>query len=231
MPDDALFLLDAAGKSTIDIRTDLPRYNIYESGVLIQGGITDVTAFWTSDSVAFLIGCSFSFETALANADLVPRHVEMGRNVPMYRTKIPLCPAGVFTGSTMVVSMRPYRRKDIERVRDITREFGVTHGEPVDWGWGALERLGIDDIDIVTFGDNPLTKDGRPLGEARKQLSKGAEGCADLTAEEEIPMFWGCGVTPQEVVMRAGSKILATVIGHMPGHMLVMDVKDDRVKV
>jgi uncharacterized protein YcsI (UPF0317 family) len=33
------------------------------------------------------------------------RHVELGRNVPMYRTNIPCRPAGVFRGP-MVVSMR-----------------------------------------------------------------------------------------------------------------------------
>ena len=46
-----------------------------------------------------------------------------------------------------------------------------------------------------------------------------------------MPVFWGCGVTPQEAVMRAGNKIEGMVIGHMPGHMLVMDVKDDQVKI
>ena len=33
----------------------------------------------------------------------------------------------------MVVSMRPYKKADVERVRDITRPYVKTHGEPVAW--------------------------------------------------------------------------------------------------
>ena len=38
----------------------------------------------------------------------------------------------VFSGN-MVVSMRPYKAADIERVRGITRPYIATHGEPVAW--------------------------------------------------------------------------------------------------
>src|SRR5581483_11736522 len=88
-----------------DVRTDLPRYCVYRDGRLIDEP-TDLMKWWRDDLVAFLIGCSFTFENALLEAGLPLRHVEMGCNVPMYRTNRPCRPAGVFRGP-MVVSMRP----------------------------------------------------------------------------------------------------------------------------
>ncbi|CAC9888228.1 hypothetical protein D6D17_05924 [Aureobasidium pullulans] len=198
--------------SDIDIRHDAPRYMVYQDGRLTISHITNITSQWTEDHVAFLIGCSYSFETALIDDGLPPRHTVMGRNVPMYRTNIPLCPAGAFTGSTYVVSMRPYKRSDIERVRDITRPFVTTHGEPIAWGWHGMRNLGIADINSPNWGDAPVELDGQPL---------------DSTNEDVVPVFWGCGVTPQEAVMKAGLK--GTVLGHAPGHMILLDVKDEDV--
>lgn len=199
-----------------DIRRDAPRYNVYKDGVLLaeHAGCFDVVDHWTDDHVAFLIGCSFSFESALSAAGLTPRHTVLGRNVCMYRTAVPLCPAGVFTGSTYVVSMRPYRASEIEQVREITRGYTDTHGEPIAWGWEALAKLGIENIDKPQWGEVPLTEDGRPLGEF-------------YGSDEEVPVFWGCGVTPQEAVVRA--KIGGMVMAHAPGHMLVLDCRDDDI--
>lgn len=227
---DKLFLVSEDGSSAIDIRTDIPRYNVYRSGKLIEPGCTDILSSWDEDdSVAFLVGCSFSFETALTEAGLTPRHVEKGLNATMYRTKIPLCPAGVFHGTTYVVSMRPYKKKDVERVRDITRAFGLTHGEPIDWGWDAVARLGIEDINVVDWGDAPLTADGMKFGVQRPSSDRSSVSDED-DGEEEVPVFWGCGVTPQEAVMRAGDRIEGLVMGHMPGHMLLLDVKDEQTR-
>ncbi|KAG9516684.1 hypothetical protein KCV07_g6637, partial [Aureobasidium melanogenum] len=198
--------------SNIDIRFDAPRYMVYQDGVLSASHVEDISAEWTEDHVAFLIGCSYSFETALINGKLPPRHFVMQRNVPMYRTNISLCPAGVFTGATYVVSMRPYKRSDIERVRDITRPFVTTHGEPIAWGWDGMKNLGISDISKPDWGDVPLEMNGQPL---------------DSSNNDVVPVFWGCGVTPQEAVMRAGLK--GTVLGHAPGHMILLDVKDEDV--
>lgn len=199
----------------LDLRTDAPKYNVYTDGKLTKSGCCDIKTEWTSDHVAFLIGCSFSFETALSNAGLVPPHTARGRNVPMYRTKQALCPAGVFKGATFVVSMRSYPLSEVERVRDITRPYAYTHGEPIDWGWEALKRLGIEDIDQPQWGDTPLsTVEGRPLGE--------------LTGRDiEVPVFWGCGVTPQEAVMRAN--LPGVVMAHAAGHMILLDVLEASV--
>ncbi|PON21001.1 DUF1445 domain-containing protein [Trichoderma gamsii] len=206
-----------------DLRRDAPRYMVYKDSKLEKSHCSDITAEWTSDHVAFLIGCSYSFEAELTAAGLPPRQLVLGRNVPMYRTTLRLCPSGVFRGGTYVVSMRPYKRRDVETVRNITRRFGATHGEPLDWGWEAVERLGIEDIDGPEWGDAPLDGDGkRAFGEMRG----GAED-ENEDEDEEIPVFWGCGVTPQEAVMRAGLEGL--VMAHAPGHMLVLDARDEDI--
>ena len=165
--------------SSLDIRRDAPKYVVYQDGIFIKE-CTEIEAEWSEDHVAFIIGCSFSFESALAEAGLVARHVTMNRVVPMYRTSVPLCKAGIFNSGTYVVSMRPYKTSEVKAVRDITRGYTLTHGEPIAWGWEAIQELGIIDIDLPEWGAPPLMKDGRPFG-----LSNG--DC------EDIPVFWGCG--------------------------------------
>lgn len=214
----------------IDVRSDLPRYNIYHHGN-VANSVTDVTNWWSPESIAFLIGCSFTFEAALSQAGLAPRHILLGQNVPMYKTKLALCGAGIFTGATYVVSMRPYRKREIERVRTITRAFGLTHGEPIDWGWDGAARLGIDDIDRVDWGSASRDENGQLLGEARqKMLRKQDVAAGEEDPNEVVPVFWGCGVTPQEAIIRAGSLIDAPVISHSPGHMLLLDVVGDETR-
>src|SRR5437764_7862268 len=88
-----------------DLRTDLPRYRIYKHGELADE-VTDATPYWRDDLVAFLLGCSFTFEWALLEAGIPLRHIDRGRNVAMWRTSIDCRPAGAFHGP-MVVSMRP----------------------------------------------------------------------------------------------------------------------------
>ena len=201
---------------SLDMRTDCPKYNVYRDGRLVEDGVADVKRHWTEDHVAFVIGCSFSFESALAAAYLPTRHSILGRNVPMYRTNIPLNPAGVFCGSTYVVSMRPYKKEEVERVRAITRRYLPTHGECVAWGWEAVGRLGIENIDRPAWGDAPLTLDGRPLGEA-------------VGDENNVPLFWGCGVTPQEAVLQTRPE--GVIMSHFPGYMLLLDCLEDDVLV
>ena len=200
----------------LDLRNDCPRYNVYVDSKLTKDGIFNIQSHWTSDHIAFLIGCSYSFESALCNAGLPPRHFVMDRNVPMYRTNIPLNPAGVFTGATYVVSMRPYKKADIPTIRAITRGYLATHGECLAWGWDALDKLGINNIDTPQWGDAPLTLGRRPLSEM-------------MGDDDHVPVFWGCGVTPQEAVMNADLE--DTVMGHAPGHMLVLDCLEDDILV
>jgi uncharacterized protein YcsI (UPF0317 family) len=184
---------------------------VYKDGKLVKDNCQDILEEWTDDHVAFLIGCSFSFEFALAEAGLEARHTTMNRSVPVYRTNIPLCKSGVFNSGTYVVSMRPYKKSEIETVRNITRPYLVTHGEPIAWGWEAIKELGIGNIDEPDWGAQPLLNDSRPLGEA-------------FGDDDNVPVFWGCGVTPQEAVMRAGIK--GIIMAHAPSSMLVLDCRD-----
>ena len=182
-----------------DIASDIPRYRIYEHGEL-TGEYTDVSRFWRDDLVSFLIGCSFSFEWELLAAGVPVRHIEAGTNVPMYNTNIACTPAGTFHGN-MVVSMRPIPYDLITKAVMITGQMPRVHGAPIHIG--DPEVIGIADVNNPDYGD---------LVEIR---------------EGEVPVFWPCGVTPQQIVM--SSKPIF-VITHAPGHMLISDVKNIDLK-
>jgi uncharacterized protein YcsI (UPF0317 family) len=200
--------------ASLDIRTDCPRYNVYLGSKLVRSPVGDILSQWSDDHIAFVIGCSQSFESALIRAGLEIRHVSQNRTVPMYYTNVPLNPSGIFSGSKYVVSMRPFKRQEIELVREITRRYLPTHGEPIAWGWKALKQLGIENIDRVQWGHEPLTADGSPLSTAFGDV-------------DNVPVFWGCGVTPQAAVMNAPLK--GTIMAHYPGEMLVLDCREDDV--
>lgn len=182
-----------------DIATDLPKYRVWENGVLKEE-LTDISHLWRDDFVYFLIGCSFSFEGELLAADVPVRHIEQGRNVPMYLTNIECEPAGIFHGKT-VVSMRPMPADQAIRAVSITASMPRVHGAPIHMGDPA--KIGIADINKPDFGDSVTIHEG------------------------EIPVFWCCGVTPQSVVMSAKPPI---AISHAPGHMFITDVKNTLLK-
>ena len=121
-----------------DLRTDVPRYRIWRDGELVDEP-TDATDAWRDDFVAFLIGCSFTFERALEAEGLPIRHVEQGVNVPMYRTSIDCTPAGRFSGP-LVVSMRPMTPAQAIRATQITSRYGPVHGAPVHVGEPVRDR-------------------------------------------------------------------------------------------
>jgi len=79
-----------------DLRTDVPKYRVFRHGVLEPNEPTDIRGLWRNDFVAFLLGCSFTFENALMRAGLTVRHIALGRNVPMYRTTVACRSAGRF---------------------------------------------------------------------------------------------------------------------------------------
>lgn len=181
-----------------NILTDIPKYRIFRDGKLAEE-VADATPYWTDDMVVFLIGCSFSFEEALMKAGIDVRHISMGRNVPMFRTKVMTDPAGPFKGE-LVVSMRPMTPEDAKKADEITGRFPNVHGAPVNIG--EPEKLGIADVMQPDYGDAVDFKPG------------------------EIPVFWGCGVTPQSVIEHAK---LPLVITHAPGHMFITNMKNDEV--
>ncbi len=171
-----------------DIRTDIPRYNIYRYGSL-EATVKDLHSYWDEKFVTFLLGCSFSFEEALLRAKIPVRHIEENKNVPMYTTNIPCQPAGAFHGP-MVVSMRPLPPDKVVRATQITSRFASVHGSPVHIG--DPSRIGIKNLNKPEFGDRVTIKKG------------------------EIPVFWACGVTPQAVAMEAKPDLCIThTPGHM----------------
>lgn len=175
-----------------DLRTDLPGYCVYEHGELVSRP-TDISSLWRDDLVSFLLGCSFSFEQALMDAGIGLRHVEQRRNVAMYKTNLPCADAGVFR-SNMVVSMRPIRAADVARAVAISGRFPEVHGAPVHIG--HPQAIGIADLDRPDFGD--------PVA----------------LADDELPVFWACGVTPQYAAQLSR---IPFCISHSPGKMLVTD--------
>ena len=182
----------------IDLRTDLPRYRVWRNGEL-AGEADNIGALWRDDLVAFVIGCSFSFEEALLAAGIPLRHVSCGANVAMYRTNLPTQSAGPFAGP-LVVSMRPMRPADAIRAVQITSRFPGVHGAPIHIG--LPQAIGIADLSRPDFGDPVEVRD------------------------DELPVFWACGVTPQSVVMASRPEFCIT---HAPGAMLITDLFNDRL--
>ena len=179
----------------LDIRTDLPRYRVWKHGELVAEP-EDVREFWRHDLVSFVIGCSFSFEEALTAEGIELRHISRGCNVPMYRTSIATHQAGPFHGP-MVVSMRPMTPRDAIRAIQITTRFPSVHGAPVHIG--KPELIGIADVNKPDYGDVVPVRD------------------------DELPVFWACGVTPQSVITTVKPEFCIT---HYPGSMLVTDRKN-----
>jgi len=197
-----------------DLRVDLPKYRVYRDGRSCEEP-HDIVTFWRGDFVAFLIGCSFTFDAILRAKGIPVRHVELGLNVPMYHTSRETVPVGVFSGP-LVVSMRPIPRGDVDRVVRITRDLRlrvighqtdafrsasprqitpVAHGEPVHVG--SPELLGISDLQRPEYGDPVPVHAG------------------------ELPIFWACGVTAQAAAVHARLPLMIT---HAPGHMFIADL-------
>jgi uncharacterized protein YcsI (UPF0317 family) len=132
-----------------DLRFDIPKYRIYQAGQLLDE-VVDIRQYWRDDLVAFLLGCSFTFEAALLKAGVPVRHIEENCNVPMYITNIPCIPAGQFRGN-VVVSMRPVPQDKVVRSVQVTSRFPAVHGAPLHIGDPA--GIGIRDIDKPDFGD------------------------------------------------------------------------------
>lgn len=173
-----------------DLRTDLPLYNVYRDGAL-EETVPDITHLWDEDMVAFLLGCSFSFEHLLLDAGLPVRHIEQQINGPVYRSDRDCLPAGRFHGK-LVVSMRPIPGQLVPEAVTITAAHPEVHGAPVHVGHPA--GLGIADLETPDWGQRVQPHDG------------------------DVPVFWACGVTPQQVALESRVPLMIT---HATGHMFV----------
>ncbi len=183
-----------------DIRTDLPKYCVYRYGKL-EDEPTDIRKDWRDDFVAFLIGCSFTFEAGLVHAGIPVRHMELNQNAAMFITNIGCEPAGVFHGP-MVVSMRPIPAHQVAKAVQVSGRYPSVHGAPIHIG--SPEALGVKDIQKPDFGDASVFHPG------------------------EVPVFWACGVTPQSVAMTAKPEMMIT---HSPGHMFLTDIPNESLAV
>jgi len=177
----------------IDIRYDVPSYNIYKNGEL-NASVKNIQDYWRKDLVSFAIGCSFTFEHELLKHNLSIDHVDNNKIVPMYKTNIKNISSGVFN-SNMVVSMRIFKKSDEKKIIDISKQFLFAHGEPIHIG--EEKKIGIEKILRPDWGDPPRLK-----------------------KNDESYYFWACGVTPQNALMQAKIPFCIT---HTPGHMLITD--------
>ena len=159
----------------IDIRTDVPSYNVYRHGKL-DSQVRDLTEHWQDDFVAFALGCSYTFEAALIAAGIRMAHIEQDLTVPMYKTSLQTVPAGPFGGG-MVVSMRAIDHDQLHSVVDICKGYPHAHGAPVHIG--DPTEIGITQLAKPDWGDPPVI--GR----------------------DQTTVFWACGVTPQNAIAQA----------------------------
>ena len=169
--------------ANIDIRTDVPKYRVFRDGVLSEE-VKDINDLWRDDLVTVALGCSFTFENALMRAGIPVRHIDEGVIVPMFRTSIPLVPAGPFRGN-MVVTMRPIPEAMVDQAHEISARYPQAHGAPI--AMGDPGALGIKDLGAPDYGDAVAVKPG------------------------DVPVYWACGVTPQNVLLDAGLPLHADV--------------------
>ena len=178
-----------------NLLNELPSYNILENGKVVKT-VTNIEEYYSDDLVFFLVGCSFTFETSLINSGISLRHVEQKSNVTMFNTNIELTPFDMFKGK-MVVSMRPIKKQRVADACVATSHYPNMHGTPIQIGYPHM--IGIEDLQVPDYGDKIEIRD------------------------DEIPLFWPCGVTPQNVLKEVK---LPFAITHSPGHMFVSDKKD-----
>lgn len=125
------------------------------------------------------------------------RHIELGRNVSMYRTSIPCKQVGHFAGP-LVVSMRPIPEELVSLAVDVTSMYPTMHGGPIHIG--DPRDIGILDLSSPDYGD-PVPVEAH-----------------------DVPVFWACGVTPQAVAVNSG---LPFMITHAPGCMFITGRSND----
>jgi uncharacterized protein YcsI (UPF0317 family) len=179
----------------LDLRTDVGGYMVFRDGVL-TGTPADIADIWQDDLVAFVLGCSFSFEALLQKHGIILRHLEEGNVSAMYVTNLETIPAGPFRGP-LVVSMRALRPGDVVPAATISERYPQFHGRPI--AIGAPHSIGIGDLS-KSYGGHGLT-----------QLK-----------DDETPVFWACGATAQLAALEAKLPLLIT---HYKAHMVLTDLR------
>lgn len=178
-----------------DVLSDLPAYCIYRNGELVEE-TGDITSHWRPDHVAFLLRCSFSADAVLeeAQVEFALTAAPSGR-LGAYLTNIRCEPSGRFHGH-MIVSARPVRPGHEAKAASVTASYPLAHGAPIHVGDPLA--IGIQDILKPEWG-------------------------SDVKIEGDyVPVFWACGVTPQQVAMESR---IPEMITHKAGHMFVTDLR------
>lgn len=156
-----------------DLRTDLPRYRVYQDGQVIDEP-TDIKKYWRDDLVGFLLGCAESFDWAIMDANV---HC---RPIGVWATNIPCVPTEPFHGNLWVSCRLCETAHDAVRAIQITSRHILMHGPPVHIGDPAA--IGIKDLsqpDLPTRGQNAPP---RP---------------------SEIALFWPCSATLRDVAIKS----------------------------
>lgn len=175
-----------------DLKTDIPQYRVFKNGECIDEPF-DVKAYWRDDLVAFLLGCSATFDHVLSAAGIELRHFEEEKVPSVYITNVECETAGPFK-SPLVVSERPIKIRQLNQVIQITSRYPLMHGAPVHVG--NPKRIGIEDMSKVDWGE------------------------PSVVLEDEIACFWACGVTPQTAAVNAKLDLMIT---HYPAKMFISD--------
>ena len=178
-----------------DVRTDLSRYRVFRDGKLVAE-VPNLREIWRKDHVTFLMGCSVSFDQAMLDGGINLRHLQTGEGrISVYESGIACKPAGIFHGN-MIVSMRPIPRSLLMKAIEITSQYPIAHGSPIHVGDGS--EIGIQD------------------------MSKIHSGKVNTVGPDEVPVFWGCGVTPQAIAAASG---VSEMITHVTGHLFATDLR------
>jgi uncharacterized protein YcsI (UPF0317 family) len=178
----------------LDLRSDVGEYMVFRDGEHVATP-RDITDLWRDDLVAFVLGCSFSFEAMLTAHGVRLRHLDEGNVSAMYVTDVDTIPVGPFAGK-LVVSMRALTPRDAIAATIVSDRYPQYHGRPVSIG--LPESLGIADL-AQSYGGHGLTR-----------LEPG-----------ELPVFWACGATGQ-IAARAAR--LPLCITHHKAHMVLTDI-------
>ena len=184
-----------------DLRTDLPRYIVYQDGQVIDEP-TDIGKYWRDDLVGLLLGCSGSFDWALKAANVQYR----GNGV--FSTNIPCIPSGPFCGN-LAVSCRLFKTAhDAVRTIQISSRHFIMHGPPIHIGDPAV-------IDIKDLSQPDLIHPWGGLA-AREPV------------EGEVAMFWPCSATNRVVALEA--KLPLMIVDHLRC-MLVTDKRPEELAI
>lgn len=168
-----------------DVTTDIGTYSVTENkkSTVLRG----ISSLWNDNFVPVAYGCSFSLDQYLLCKGWKLKHIDQGKVVSIYETNIPIKPYGVFNKGNYVVTMRPFKKELLENLIKITKRLKAVHGSPIYYGWEFKEKLGIEDLKNPRWGDVTEFED------------------------DEIPVFWACGLTLVSVLESSDNLELAGV--------------------